>query len=400
MVLVARRGAVASIALVMLVAGCTGATPSAHAPGPPAAIGVLAPAGSTAVHGARLAVDLVNGLIPDAPSPLITALGTRRGPLTLAVTEAGASVAEAQQAVTRLATLEQVAGIVLAEPARVVEVAERADAHQVPVVDAASSAVGHSDLGFDWYFRTAPSDRMMATAALATLAPERRAGSPPRLAVVATAPPTPQVNETVMLLRELSGGYGMAYVATVAVPSALDDAERVASELARAEPDLVVAVAPSASAAQAQLRVVSGLGRAVRLLGLGQGFAGSVAFDDRHPSLLRTSSWSAELANRQPVARKVAQLYHSRFSEPMSELAASAFTATMALATAINAAGTTRAGEVRGALHQLWIPATQMIMPWDGIRFGPDGQNILASSVVEQRAGKVFWVVHPPELAR
>jgi len=392
----ARRGVVA---LVMLFAGgCTGAAPAAQPAGVPVTIGLLAPASSAAAHGAQLAVDVVNGLVPEAPSPLVAALSERRGPMALVVAAPGATGAEAQQAVTRLVTQDKAAGIVLADPRRVVEAAERADGHQVPLVDASSSAVRLNDLGFDWYFRTAPSDRMLAAAALATLVPERRAGSPPRLAIVAAASAT-QANGTATLLHELSAGSGVAHVVTVATGTGPDGPGRTGSELARAEPDVVVAVAPDADAARTQLQAAAWLSSHVRLLGLGSGFAGGVALDEQHPYLLRAASWSAEFANRQPVAREVALLYRARFGEPMSEPAASAFTAAMTLATAINAAGTTRAGEVRGALHQLWLPATQTIMPWDGVRFGPGGQNVLASGVVEQRVGKTFRVVYPPELA-
>ncbi|HET8660564.1 MAG TPA: hypothetical protein VFM55_16365 [Micromonosporaceae bacterium] len=396
MVQAARRGVVA---LVMLVAaGCTGGDP-APPPGAPATIGVLAAAGSPAAHGAQLAVDVVNGLVPEAPFPLVAALRERRGALALAVASPGTTGAEAQQAVTRLVTQDRVAGIVLAAPGRVVEAAERADGHQVPLVDASSSAVRLNDLGFDWYFRTAPSDRMLAAAALSTLVPERRSGSPPRLAIIAAASAAQGGDGPATLLRELSAGSGVADVVTVVAQAGPGGARRTAGELARAEPEMVVAVAPDADAARAQLQAAVGLGSQVRLLGLGPGFAGSVAFSDEHPYLLRAASWSAEFANRQPVAREVALLYRARFGEPMSEPAASAFTAAMTLAIAVNAAGTTRAGEVRGALHQLWLPATQTIMPWDGVRFGPGGQNTLASGVVEQRVGKAFRVVYPPELA-
>ena len=45
------------------------------------------------------------------------------------------------------------------------------------------------------------------------------------------------------------------------------------------------------------------------------------------------------------------------------------------------------------------MPATQTIMPWNGIRFDSTGSNQLASSVIEQQTGSGYQVVYPNELA-
>jgi branched-chain amino acid transport system substrate-binding protein len=113
---------------------------------------------------------------------------------------------------------------------------------------------------------------------------------------------------------------------------------------------------------------------------------------------LRTSSWSAELAQRSP-AKAVTDLYAKRFGSPMTDAAANVFTATMTLAAAIDAAGSDDPATIRSTLRQISQPATQMIMPWIGVRFGANGQNQLAAGVVEGRATTGFRVVFPRELA-
>lgn len=115
--------------------------------------------------------------------------------------------------------------------------------------------------------------------------------------------------------------------------------------------------------------------------------------------MLHAAAWSPELANRQPVARAVAALYRERFETPMTEAGALAFTATMTLVTAVDAAGSTEPAAVRAALRQLSTPATQTIMPWNGVRFGDTGQNELAAAVVDQRSSRAVQLVYPPELA-
>ena len=83
----------------------------------------------------------------------------------------------------------------------------------------------------------------------------------------------------------------------------------------------------------------------------------------------------------------------------MTAAAATSFTATMAAAQAIDAAGTLDPIATRGALRRLSILATQMVMPWNGLRFDANGQNELAAGVIEGWAGGRFRVVYPRELA-
>jgi branched-chain amino acid transport system substrate-binding protein len=83
----------------------------------------------------------------------------------------------------------------------------------------------------------------------------------------------------------------------------------------------------------------------------------------------------------------------------MSEIAAGTFTAVLALAEAIDNAGSIEPASVRAALLSLDIPGREMIMPWSGLRFdAASHQNLAANGVVEQRVEQVFRVVFPGEL--
>jgi branched-chain amino acid transport system substrate-binding protein len=116
--------------------------------------------------------------------------------------------------------------------------------------------------------------------------------------------------------------------------------------------------------------------------------------------LPRVAAWSADYAVRNPLAKAVADLYQRRYGAPMTDAAARTFTATLTLAVAIDRAGDGDAGRIRAALRQLWLPPTQLIMPWDGVQFGPGGQNQLADGVVEQKdAAGAYKIVYPRELA-
>ena len=100
--------------------------------------------------------------------------------------------------------------------------------------------------------------------------------------------------------------------------------------------------------------------------------------------LIRSTSWSIEAAERNPAAQAVTALYQRRFNSPMTEAAASAFTAVMTVAQAINNAGTLDNQRIRSALLSLDVPGEQTIMPWAGIQFDETHQNALAQSLIEQ----------------
>jgi len=137
----------------------------------------------------------------------------------------------------------------------------------------------------------------------------------------------------------------------------------------------------------------------VPVIGVGPGFGEIGERPDPDAVVLRAASWSAELARRSPVGEEVTGLYERTFGGPMTDEAANSFTATIALALAIDSAGSRERAAIRAALRRISLPATQMIMPWNGVRFDADGQNRLAAGVIEGWDGTSFRVVYPRELA-
>ncbi len=115
--------------------------------------------------------------------------------------------------------------------------------------------------------------------------------------------------------------------------------------------------------------------------------------------LMRSTSWSIEAAQRNPAAQAVTALYQRRFNSPMTEAAASAFTAVMTVAQAVNNAGTLDEQRVRSALLSLDIPGEQTIMPWAGIQFDETHQNTLAQALIEQYHNRAFSIVYPSDAA-
>ena len=71
----------------------------------------------------------------------------------------------------------------------------------------------------------------------------------------------------------------------------------------------------------------------------------------------------------------------------------------MALVDAINRAGSTDPNKIREALTKTNIPSDKLIVPWKGIKFGPDGQNLLVRGILMQVQNGKYCTIYPFDLA-
>jgi branched-chain amino acid transport system substrate-binding protein len=94
-------------------------------------------------------------------------------------------------------------------------------------------------------------------------------------------------------------------------------------------------------------------------------------------------------------------MFRKRFGQPMTENSAREFTAMMTLGQAIQRANSTDAGKIRSALSS--FRGTRMIrrtiMPWKGVSFNKNGQNVLAAGVIEQIVKGKYRVIWPRQAA-
>jgi branched-chain amino acid transport system substrate-binding protein len=397
---------VGRLALVaVLTAGCTGSQPTAPPPPLVLTIGVLAPAsgpnlaaGRQALQGAQLAVELVNNVYPDLPLPLASSAGLRDGAqLQLASADTGTGAAGASGRTGQLISQNRAVALIVADSAEVVSAAStQAEQAQVPLLDALTSVDSLIDQNRDWYFRTSPDDRILAQNAFGLLSQVQNGGQPVRRVVLLDGS-GPADAATVGTLKDLLSNGGFDRFASFQINPAGGAPVDLPAKVANEHPDVMFTVVSNPSDANAAAALVAQGGN-VPLIALGHGmaaFGGSV----KVPGVLRVVGWSTALAQRNPITRAVAEMYQLRFGSPMSDVAASTFTAALSLAASIDAADGTTTTQIRAALRQLWLPATATIMPWNGVRFDSNGQNTLANGLIEQQAGTGFKIVYPRELA-
>ena len=116
--------------------------------------------------------------------------------------------------------------------------------------------------------------------------------------------------------------------------------------------------------------------------------------------VITRSPFNTDLAKTIPLINEVNAAFkkHSDGRE-LSDVPVRAFTGFMVLADAINRAGSTDPEKIRKALTETDMPSNQLIVPWKGIKFGPDGQNQLVRGILMQVQNGKYCTVYPFELA-
>lgn len=405
MLTVRRRSVLGVLALapVLLADACTGdSKPAATQPGP-LSVGLLTAMtgngsgnGQDTIRGATLALDVVNNVYPQIPLELGPGDGVRGGiRLTLTVGDTQGVAEHVEEEVSRLVDGGAV-GLVLVDNAEVAQTAGRqVDILGVALIDGYSTEDLFADLNRSGHFRIQPSGSAGIQAAIKLLYRVRaRKHKVERVAVVTGADQTASIAKNV---SDLATNAGYTVVDSLALGT---DAASIGSQVSGANADVAFVYVGTAPEAATAADVAARLKGSVPVIAFGPG----ADLLDAAPrvgqsTILRVVNWSGEYARRNPVAYSVSQLYEQKYGAKFSEVAADAFTATMTLAVSIGQAKGTTAADVRSAVQQLQIPATQTIMPWAGIRFDSNGNNQLGDPVVEQRTSAGFQVVDPAELS-
>jgi branched-chain amino acid transport system substrate-binding protein len=401
------------LVLVILAAGCTGSEPDSETTSvEEVRIGVLAPLtgddkaiGTDSMQGAQLAARLLGG---DPGQVSLAGIGADglarlgRPKVSVVPGDTTGDAAKGVREAARLIGAERVDGLVGAYHTDVTEdAASRSERERVPFVSGDASADFLTENGLNWFFRTAPTDRVLAESAFSALE-EAGKGSVGSVGILSAT--DRRSKEAALLTRSLAaeGGYDVAAEATFGATQ--QDLTAPVNKIRAGRPDAVFVITSSGEPTQRALATFTRLGyNPPGLLALGAGYFETPALQAAggdSQGLLASAGWSREVAARNPAAKPVIELYEEEFGEPMSEVAAGSFTAVLTLVKAMNDAGSIEPDRVRTALLNLDIPGRDTIMPWNGVRFDATHQNIGATAVVEQVDSDALRVVFPDELAQ
>jgi branched-chain amino acid transport system substrate-binding protein len=376
-------------------------------------IGVLYPltgaAASTGLelkNAAELAAEIVNADMKDLPLPLAPGVGlpNLKGAKVKLVfadhqgnPQVGASEAE------RLITQEKVVAILgcyfSAVTATASQVAER---QGVPFVNADSTSSTLTQRGFKWFFRTTPHDELFVHNFFAFL---KDVAAKKKIQVKTLAVLNENTlwgAETAKLEEKLAGEQGYKLAEKILYPAKSTQLTSEVQRIKGANADVVMQSSYLGDAILA-MKTYKDLGYAPAAL-----LANDAGFNDSEflktlgkdgEYVLSREVWALDLAAQKPLIKRVNDMLQERHKVNFNGNSARAFTGILALADAINRAGSTKPEAIQKALRETNIPGEKLIMPWDGIQFDETGQNKLGAGIIVQVQDGKYVTVWPFKLA-
>lgn len=401
-------------------------TPSTGAPAPAAPtqaaqpatkvaevkIGVLYPtsggaatSGLDSQYGAQLAAEIVNGAndlnMPLAKTEGLPALGGAKVNLITVdhqgVPEKGQSEAE------RLVTQENVIALYGAYHSSVTQTASQtAERMGIPFVNGESSSPGLTTRGLKMFFRTGPHDATYGKNLFDMLEDiEKEKGIDLKTIAI--------VNENTLYgtdanktTKQFAQERGYEVVADIAYPANTSEVTSEVQRLKAANPDVVFQVSYTSDAILFMNTYKQLDFNPQGILAYGAGFVDPEfrrVLGKSAEFVITRAGWSPDIAAKVPLAKSVADMFQQRFNQPMTENSARSFTGMITLLDAINRAGSTDPAAIQSALKATDIPGDQLIVPWEGVKFGDDGQNIHARGVNMQVFDGQYSTVWPFDVA-
>ncbi len=368
--------------------------------------GPSATPGNKAKHGIELAQDVVNGKYPEVSLPLAKPGGLPRlggAKVSFVFADDQSKPQTGATATERLITSTKVVGVI-GSYATAVTAAESQAAERLGTPYLASDSVGNflTERGFKWLFRTSTNQTQLIGTLVGFIEQQRKTHGPFRIGIIVD---TSEVNQSsVKLFRDLMGARGMGadIVADVNFQPNSPDLTSEVEKLRAANTNLVFAGGYTPDAIL-MMKTFERLGfKPAAVLGEDAGF--------NDPALIRSIGtladgvlsrevWSVSVGKKNALARQVNDLYKKRFGEDMTGDDSRSFTGAYLLADAINRAGAVTPDAIRQALAATNTPASQLIMPWKGIKFDAKGQNEYATAMVVQIQHGHYETVWPPDAA-
>jgi branched-chain amino acid transport system substrate-binding protein len=395
------------LTLLVVMGGCASPTPTEVAIGAVYPLsGSQAATGADIQHGLEFAAEIVNGeydlSLPLAREAGLPKLGGAKIKLVLAdhAGNADQGAAEAK----RLIEQEKVVALIGAYNSSVTtQASQAAEAAEVPFLNPESTAADLTQRGFRWFFRTTADDTIFVQNFGNFLADlKAKHGIAP--ATVAVVYENSQFGTGVGQLEiGQAPQAGLTVVANVPYSSKATSVEQEVAQIKNSNATLLMQTSYEQDAILFMQTYKAQGYRPEAILAMDAGFI-SPAFvktlgDDANYVLSR-DVWAADLGKVKPLIQQVNDLYRQKYGVDLTGNSARAFTGLIVLADAINRAGSTEADKIRQALLATNIPAEQVIMPWDGVKFDPaTGQNVLAKGIIVQIQEQAYRTVWPWDLA-
>jgi branched-chain amino acid transport system substrate-binding protein len=121
------------------------------------------------------------------------------------------------------------------------------------------------------------------------------------------------------------------------------------------------------------------------------------AVSDIAQGVMNRSAWA--IGKPGSTTDKINAMYKAKTGRDLDDTSARNMQAFLALADAINRAGSIDPDKIRDALTKTDLKPDQLMMGYQGIKYDETGQNILASTYLIQLRGKSYNMVWPEKAA-
>jgi branched-chain amino acid transport system substrate-binding protein len=368
--------------------------------------GAAASTGLELKQAAELAADIVNNATPNLNLPLASTAGlpNMKGAKIKLIfadhqgnPQVGATEAE------RLITQEKVVALVGCYFSNVTATASQvAERYGVPFLNPESSSATLTQRGFKWFFRTTPHDDLFVHNFYEFLKDlEAKKGiKVNRLAVLNEN--TLWGSESLKLEEKLAQQSGYAIAEKILYPAKSTQLTSEVQRLKAANPQVLLQSSYLGDALLS-MKTYKELGFSPDAI-----LANDAGFNDSEflktlgkdgDYILSREVWALDLTSRNPLIKQVNDMYFQRYKVNFNGNSARTFTGVITIADAINRAASTQPAAIQKALKETNMPASQIIMPWKGIKFDETGQNLYGAGIIVQVQEGKYYTVWPFDLA-
>ncbi len=364
--------------------------------------GNAASAGNHAKMAAELAADIINNGDPELAKLMPIAKGGGLSGLKgakiqiLSADNQGTPQAGANQAL-RLITQEKVAALVGSYQSGITQTESAvAEKYSIPFVAPESTAADLTERGLKWFFRTTPVSVNFAQAYASFLKEQKAAGQKiDSIAIVYEN--TEYGTGTAAAIADLFGKEGFNVAMKLPYAANGPDVQPQVLQLKEKNPSVVIFISYTADAIL-YAKTMKELNWKPTIL-----MADDAGFND--PAFVKAMGAQVEglvsrsaFADGKPgsIAAIVDALYKKKSGgDGLDDGSARAIQGFLALADAINRAGSTDPNKIREALIATDMPSDQMVAGYNGVKYDAKGQNTLGSSLVIQMRGGKYVPVWP-----
>jgi branched-chain amino acid transport system substrate-binding protein len=366
--------------------------------------GNAAAAGQASKAAAEVAADIVNnkhpelGNLPLAASEGLPNQGGAKLELTFVDHQGNPSLA--QQLATRLITQDKVDVLMGAYQSScsftATAVAER---HGIPFMVGESAALNITGRGFKWVFRGTPIASDYAATYMRFFDDMKKQGK--KIASIAVVNENTDYGTSVADSIEAAAKKNNVPVA-IRIPysASTTDVSAQVLQLKEKQPDVVIFISYTSDSIL-YMKTMKNLDyMPPMVIGDDTGFSDPSfipAVADIAQGAMNRSAW--DIGKPGSTTYKINEMYKAKTGRDLDDTSGRNMQSFLALADALNRAGSTEPEKIRDALAKTDLKPDQLMMGYNGVKFDETGQNILASTYLIQLKGKEYQLVWPDKAA-